>query len=199
MPNRDECNPGGSPVRPGGVREATMPDDGAAVPEPAVTRWAATDDFDSFVRARHMALLRFAHALTSDPELAADLVQDALERTGLAWSRVRRRDDPEGYVRRIIATRYVSWWRRMRRERLVAAVPETAYENPSAGGPDETLWRLLATLPPKQRAVLVLRFYEDLTEVEVPRVLDCTVGTVKSNGSRGLARLRRGLTAGGEQ
>jgi len=176
-----------------------MPDDGGAVPEPAVTRWAATGDFDSFVRARHMALLRFAHALTSDPELAADLVQDALERTGLAWSRVRRRDDPEGYVRRIIVTRYVSWWRRMRRERLVAAVPETAYENPSAGGPDETLWRLLATLPPKQRAVLVLRFYEDLTEVEVARVLDCTVGTVKSNGSRGLARLRRGLTAGGEQ
>src|SRR6266511_760358 len=172
MPNRDECNPGGSPVRPGGVREATMPDDGGAVPEPAVTRWAATGDFDSFVRARHMALLRFAHALTSDPELAADLVQDALERTGLAWSR-------------------------MRRERLVAAVPETAYENPSAGRPDETLWRLLATLPPKQRAVLVLRFYEDLTEVEVARVLNCSVGAVKSNGSRALARLRRTLTAEG--
>jgi RNA polymerase sigma-70 factor (sigma-E family) len=176
-----------------------MADDSAAVPEPAVTRWTATGDFDAFVWGRHPTLLRFAHALTGDHELAADLVQDALERTGLAWSRVRRKDDPEGYVRRIIVTRYVSWWRRMRRERLVAAVPETAYDDRSVGGPDETLWRLLATLPPKQRAVLVLRFYEDLTEVEVARVLGCSVGTVKSNGSRGLARLRQALTAGGER
>jgi RNA polymerase sigma-70 factor (sigma-E family) len=179
------------------VREATVPDDGAAGPEPAVTRWAATGDFDAFVRARYSALLRFAHALTGDAELSADLVQDALVRTGLAWSRVRRRDDPEGYVHRIIATRYISAWRRLRRERLVAAVPEAAYDTPPASGPDETLWRLLATLPPKQRAVIVLRFYEDLTEVEVARVLDCSVGTVKSNGSRALARLRQALTAGG--
>jgi RNA polymerase sigma-70 factor (sigma-E family) len=184
-------------MRPAGVREATMPDDGPAVPEPAVTRWAAPADFDAFVRARHTALLRFAHTLTGDAELAQDLVQDALERTGLAWSRLRRRDDPEGYVRRIIVTRYVSWWRRLRRERLVAAVPEAAYDDRSAAVPDETLWRLLATLPPKQRAVLVLRFYEDLTEVEVARVLNCSVGAVKSNGSRALARLRRTLTAEG--
>ncbi len=180
-----------------------MTDDAAlpepALPEPAVSRWAASDDFDAFIRARHAALLRFAHALTGDHQLAADLVQDALERTGLAWSRVQRKDDPEGYVLRIIVTGYVNWWRRLRRERLVAAVPETAYEDPSAGRPDETLWRLLATLPPKQRAVIVLRFYEDLTEVEVARVLDCSVGTVKSNGSRGLARLRQALTAGGRR
>ena len=180
-----------------------MTDDAAlpepALPEPAVSRWAASDDFDAFIRARHAALLRFAHALTGDHELAADLVQDALERTGLAWSRVQRKDDPEGYVLRIIVTGYVNWWRRLRRERLVAAVPETAYEDPSAGRPDETMWRLLATLPPKQRAVIVLRFYEDLTEAEVARVLDCSIGTVKSNGSRGLARLRQALTAGGRR
>ena len=72
-------------------------------------RWAAAGDFDGFVRSRHVAMLRYAHAVTSDPELAADLVQDALERTGLAWPRVRRRDDPEGCVRRIMVTRYVSW------------------------------------------------------------------------------------------
>ena len=133
----------------------------------------------------------------SDPQLAADLVQDALVRTGLAWSRVRRRDDPEGYVRRIILTRYVSRWRRLRRERLGAAVPEAGYGLPPASGPDQTLCRLLARLPPRPRAVIVLRFYDDLTEVEVARVLDCSVGTVNSNGSRGLARLRRALTAGG--
>jgi RNA polymerase sigma-70 factor (sigma-E family) len=171
--------------------------DEAALPESAVTRWGATGDFDAFIRARHAALLRFAYALSGDRELAADLVQDALERAGVAWSRVRRKDDPEGYVLRIIVTRYVSWWRRHRRERLVAVVPEAAYEDPSAGGPDDSLWGLLATLPPRQRAVLVLRFYEDLSEVEVARVLDCSVGTVKSNGSRGLARLRQTLTAGG--
>jgi len=85
-----------------------MTDDGAAATETVVTVWAAAGDFDAFVRGRHTALLRFAHALTGDPELSADLVQDALERTGLAWSRVRRKDDPEGYVRRIIVTRYVS-------------------------------------------------------------------------------------------
>jgi RNA polymerase sigma factor (sigma-70 family) len=76
-------------------------------------------------------------------------------------------------------------------------VPEAAYDDRSAAVPDETLWRLLATLPPKQRAVLVLRLYEDLTEVEVARVLNCSVGAVKSNGSRALARLRRTLTAEG--
>jgi len=178
------------------VQESTLTDDGVTATEAAVIAWAAADDFDAFVRGRHPTLFRFANALTGDPELAADLVQDALERTGLAWSRVRRKDDPEGYVRRIILNRYVSWWRRLRRERLVAAVPEIAYDDPSAS-PDDTVWRLLATLPPKQRAVLVLRFYEDLTEVEVARVLDCSVGTVKSNSSRALARLRQELTAGG--
>jgi len=173
-----------------------LTDDGVATTEAPVIAWAAADDFDAFVRGRHTTLCRFAHALSGDPELAADLVQDALERTGLTWSRVRRKDDPEGYVRRIILNRYISWWRRLRRERLVAAVPEIAYNDPSASR-DDTLWRLLATLPPKQRAVLVLRFYEDLTEVEVARVLECSVGTVKSNGSRALARLRQELTAGG--
>src|SRR6266498_4989433 len=131
----DACNPGGGPARPGGVREATVPDDGAAGPEPAVTRWAATGDFDAFVRARYSALLRFAHALTGDHELAADLVQDALERTGVAWSRVRRRDDPERYARRIIVTRYVSTWRRRWRERLLGAVPEACYDTPPAADP----------------------------------------------------------------
>lgn len=77
------------------------------------------------------------------------------------------------------------------------SAPEAGYDTALASGPDETLWRLLAALPPRQRAVIVLRFYEDLTEVEVARVLDCSVGTVKSNSSRGLARLRQALTAGG--
>src|SRR3954470_18218395 len=82
-----------------------------------------TDDreaFDAFARARTPALLRFAHVLTGDPDKAADLVQDALEKTVAAWPRVRRKDDPEGYVRRAIVHRNVSVWRRLRREQLTA-------------------------------------------------------------------------------
>jgi RNA polymerase sigma-70 factor (sigma-E family) len=147
--------------------------------------------FDEFARARMRALLRFAHVLTGDPERAADLVQDALERTLLAWSRIERKGDPEGYVRRAIVNRHVSVWRRLRRERLVADLPEsplTTYDD--RGARDRELWAALGTLPPRQRAVLVLRYYEDLTEADAAAVLGCSVGTVKSQASKALARLR---------
>jgi RNA polymerase sigma-70 factor (sigma-E family) len=139
---------------------------------------------------RHPDLLRFAHVLSGDAHLAADLVQDALERAGLHWRRIRRQDDPEGYLRRIIVNRYVSRWRSLRRERLVGEIPEVVA--PSGAEPD-AMWALLATLPRQQRAVLVLRFYEDLSEAQVAEVLGCSVGTVKSNGSRALAKLRTAL------
>ncbi len=162
-------------------------------PSPPLTsgRWDAPAAFDDFVRARHGALLRFAHLLTGDPHPAADLVQESLERTGLRWRRIRRQDDPEGYVRRSIVNAHVSHGRRRRYEHLVADAPEVAQR---AGEPrDEALWRLLATLPRQQRAVLVLRFYEDLTEAEIARVLGCSVGTVKSTSSRALTKLRAAL------
>jgi RNA polymerase sigma-70 factor (sigma-E family) len=154
-------------------------------------KWDAPAEFDDFVRNRHAALLRFAHVLTGDPHLAGDLVQDALERTGLAWRRIRRVDDVEPYVRRTIVNTFLNKRRRTRREALTADPPDTAHHD---GEPrDETLWRLLAALPRQQRAVLVLRFYEDLTEREISNVLGCSVGTVKSNGSRALAKLRAAL------
>jgi RNA polymerase sigma-70 factor (sigma-E family) len=154
-------------------------------------RWDAPAEFDEFVRVRHAALLRFAHLLTGDPHAAADLVQEALERTGLAWWRIRRQDDPEGYVRRGIVNAHLNHGRRSRRERLVAQTPEVPQYDREPR--DEALWRLLGTLPPQQRAVLVLRFYEDLTEAETARVLGCALGTVKSNGARALAKLRAAL------
>jgi RNA polymerase sigma-70 factor (sigma-E family) len=154
-------------------------------------RWDAATEYDDFVRTRHAALLRFAYVLTGDPHLAADLVQDALERTGMRWRWLHRQDDPEGYVRRSILNAHLNHRRRRRRERLVADPPEPA--QPPVETRDELLWGLLAGLPPQQRAVLVLRFYEDLTEAQVARVLDCAVGTVKSNGSRALAKLRATL------
>ena len=107
--------------------------------------------------------------LCGDPDLAADLVQDALERTGMAWDRIVDRDDPEGYVRRTIVNRYVNVWRRSRRERVVPAPPERAYRD--AEPPDSALWQLLATLPRQQRAVLVLQYYEDLSQAEIAQVL----------------------------
>ena len=165
-----------------------------------VPSWPAPAAFDEYVRTRHAVLLRFAHVLCGDPYLAADLVQDALERTGLAWDRIVDRDDPEGYVRRTIVNRYVNVWRRSRRERVVPAPPERAYQD--AEPPDPALWELLATLPRQQRAVLVLQYYEDLSQAEIAQVLGCSIGTVKSNGSRAMAKLRaatRDWTEAGER
>lgn len=147
------------------------------------------DAFDAFATGRMRELLRFAHVLTGDPHRAADLVQDALERTLLSWDRVLRKDDPVAYVRRTMVNRHVSAWRRVRRERLIAEIPERAYDGEPAF--DHELWAALATLPPRQRAVLVLRYYEDLTEADTAAVLGCSVGTVKSQSSRALARLRQ--------
>ncbi|MGH8895091.1 MAG: SigE family RNA polymerase sigma factor [Actinomycetes bacterium] len=152
--------------------------------------------FDAFARGRMRELLRFAHVLTGDPHRAADLVQDALERTLLAWHRIERKDDPEPYVRRAIVNRHVSVWRRTRRERLVAETPDQSYD--AEAGRDEQLWAALSTLPPRQRAVVVLRFYEDLSEADCAAVLGCSVGTVKSQSSKALARLRARVTSDAE-
>jgi RNA polymerase sigma-70 factor (sigma-E family) len=156
--------------------------------------WEAPKDFDDFVRSRHVALLRFAHLICGDPHQAEDLVQEALEKAGLRWRSILRPGNPEAYVRRSIVNAHLNLVRRRSRERLVAQAPEpTGYLVPAER--DEQLWRVLADLPPRQRAVLVLRFYEDLTEAEAARVLGCSVGTVKSNGFRALAKLRALLPA----
>lgn len=153
---------------------------------------ADREAFDAFARGRMRELLRFAHVLTGDPHRAADLVQDALERTLAAWPRIVRKDDPEGYVRRAIVNRHVSVWRRLRRERLVAdAVEPRESSYDEAPRHDANLWAALATLPPRQRAVLVLRYYEDLSDADCASVLGCSVGTIKSQAWKALARLRQ--------
>jgi RNA polymerase sigma-70 factor (sigma-E family) len=156
--------------------------------------WEAPASFDEYVRARHPALLRFAHVLCGDAHLAADLVQDALERTGLRWRRLLDQEDPEGYVRRVIVNQYLNRLRRLRREHLVADVPDRAGDEHSTGT-DDPIRQLLASLPRRQRAVVVLRFYEDMTEAAIAEVLGCSLGTVKSNSSRALAKLRSALAA----
>jgi RNA polymerase sigma-70 factor (sigma-E family) len=151
--------------------------------------------FDEFARARMPELLRFGHALTGSPHAAADLVQDALERTMIAWPRVEKQGDPEGYVRRIMVNRNISIWRRRRRETLVLDIPEDAgRRNPAHDEPmirDAALWERIKALPPRQRTVIVLRYYEDMSEAQIAAVMGSSVGTVKSQASRALASLRK--------
>jgi RNA polymerase sigma-70 factor (sigma-E family) len=161
---------------------------------------ASTDrdaEFVAFVAARSPALGRTAYLLTGDADTAQDLLQTALTNLYVAWPRVQSRTGLDAYVRRTMSRALISRWRyRSRRPEVPRAEPP---ETPVRDAPVEDRLDVLAALrrlPPRQRAVVVLRYYEDLSEREVAAVLGCSVGTVKTHGSRGLARLRELL--GGE-
>lgn len=145
-------------------------------------------DFDAFVAARATALARTAYLLTGDAHLAEDLVQTALFQAAKAWHRIE--GDPEPYVRRILYTQNVSWWRRRR----FAEVGLGSYDaaGPPPADPDLrlSLEQALAQLTVRQRTVLVLRYFEDLTEVQTAHVLGISPGTVKSTTRNALGRLR---------
>ena len=150
--------------------------------------------FDDFVATRSTRLLRTAYLLTHDRALAEDLVQTSLAKAWFAWGRIDGR--PDAYVRRVMVNTYSSWWRRRwNGEEATAELPERgagATGRTEDGRVDDRtdLWRALARLPKRQRAVVVLRFYEDLSEIETAEILQCSVGTVKSQASRALAKLR---------
>jgi RNA polymerase sigma-70 factor (sigma-E family) len=154
-----------------------------------VTKASASSLFEEFVRTRSVALGRIAYLLTGHRHDAEDLLQTALARAATRWERL---DDPEAYVRRVLYTQAVSGWRaRLRRpaERLgheLPPFPAPAVDVEVRVVLDQALRRLTA----RQRAVLVLRFYEDLTEVQAAQLLGCAVGTVKSQTRHALARLR---------
>ncbi len=156
------------------------------------------EDIEAFVAARGPALRRFAYVLCGDRQRAEDLVQSALARVLKHWSRVRVMEHPEAYVRQAVVREHLAWWRRRSSAEVVSdAPPDRALPGDfttTAAERDET-WRLLAGLPPRQRAVLVLRFYEDLDDAAVARLLGTTESTVRSNATRGLAALRRALAA----
>ena len=147
-------------------------------------------DFDDFVAARSTHLLRTAYLLTHDHALAEDLLQTALTKSWFAWSRIE--GNPEPYVRRVLVNTYASWWRRRWNDEYATE------ELPETGGADHTdssvashdLWDALGRLPKRQRAVVVLRYYEDLSEAETATLLGCSRGTVKSQLSKALAKLR---------
>lgn len=146
--------------------------------------------FAAFVARSWDQHLRVARLLTGDPYRAEELLQDSLVRLYQHWRRVSRRGDPQAYLRRMLVNGNTSSWRRRRREHLVAESPERADPSAVPAEPAEELRRALLTLPPRQRAVVVLRYYADLGEREVAAVLGCSVGSVKTHNSRALARLR---------
>lgn len=154
---------------------------------------ARVDTFAEFVAARSQALLRTACLLTGNWATAEDLLQTALAKTYLRWQHIERQESAEAYVRRVMVTTATSWWRRRWRAEVPSAdLPDRALDD-AFGQVDQrqALWSALAALPAKQRAALVLRFYEDLPDAEVGRVLGCSEQTVRSQCSRALAKLRQ--------
>jgi len=152
----------------------------------------ALPSFEQWVAMRETALLRTAWLLTGEAALAEDLVQTALLRCWPRWARIVRLENPEAYVRQVMARTYVSWWRRRWRGEIPTEhLPEQAQEPAEDARQDRAaVVAALARLPRGQRAVLVLRFAEDMSEAQTALALSCSVGTVKSQSSRGLRALR---------
>jgi RNA polymerase sigma-70 factor (sigma-E family) len=152
---------------------------------------SAAAEFDAFVAGSGGRLLRTAYLLTGDHGAAEDLVQDVLVRAWSRWSRVSGADEPAAYVRRMLVNASVSRWRSLRArpaERLVAEPPERAGTETEPR--DDEVWALVGTLPPRQRAVVVLSYYEDLPDAQVAEALGCTTGTVKSQRAKALRSMR---------
>ena len=150
----------------------------------------ARQSFTEFVAARSGGLIRPAYVLTSDQHAAEDLLQSALTKTAIRWRHVR--ENPEAYVRRVMYNEQIDRWKRRERE---AALTVTLPEQVSGDHSGEvdlrlTLERALLALPPGKRAVLVLRYFEDLPEGEVAQIMGCSVGTVRSQVHKALVRLR---------
>lgn len=155
----------------------------------------ADDEFAAFVAQRSTALLRTAYLLTGDRGHAEDLLQTALVKTYRHWGRLTNREDPSAFVRRVLVTTHAGWRRRVRVAEFLSTTPllqQAADDTPDLGERDR-LVTALAALPPRMRAVLVLRYWEDLSEAGTAEVLGCSVNTVKTHTTRGLARLRAQL------
>jgi RNA polymerase sigma-70 factor (sigma-E family) len=158
-------------------------------------------EYAEFVGARGTALLRTAHLLARGPADAEDLLQTALVKTYLSWHRLRDVAAAEAYTRRVLVNTSISWWRlrRNRDEQPAAYLPDQHVEHPAAElGERAEMIAALRRISPQQRAVLVLRFYEDLSEAQIADTLGLSRGTVKAHTSRGLARLRELLGGGHE-
>src|SRR4051812_37432246 len=148
--------------------------------------------FAELVEARSTALLRLAFAVVGDYQLAQDLLQEALVKTYVAWPRLREPAAAEAYVRRTIVTTAISWRRRPSfHEPAIEFIPEAEHgDETDRLTTHRVLWKHVRGLPPRQRAALVLRFYEDLSEAETAQLMGCSIGTVKSQVATALDKLR---------
>jgi RNA polymerase sigma-70 factor (sigma-E family) len=152
--------------------------------------------FAEFAAARSAALFRAAYLMVGDHALAEDLLQEALTKTYVAWPKLRDINNAEAYTRKAITTTAISWWRRKawQNEKPRGEIPERPYaEHSEQVTQREWLWSELQSLAPRQRAAIVLRFYEDLTEAQTAEAMGVTVGTVKSTVSDALKNLRARL------
>jgi RNA polymerase sigma-70 factor (sigma-E family) len=177
-------------------RDGAAAADGAAADAPAAGPPAAAPaapGFEEYVAARGAGLVRFAILLTGDDHRAEDLVQEALARAYLRWHWIGRADHPDVYVRRMLVNASRSWWRRRTNRELPV---ERTGDRPAAGdlgaesAERDAVWRLIVRLPHRQRAVLVLRYYEDLDDATIADILDCSTATVRTHAMRALNVLR---------
>jgi len=161
-----------------------------------------SDDFSAYVAARWQRLLRTAYLLAGDRAAAEDLLQATLVKAYVKWDRVRQADSPDAYVQRMLLNELLAGkrrdTRRQERTRLVP-VPEASAAGPDAELDRLDLWAHLQALPPRQRAVVVLRYYEDLSEAEIAAILAIAPGTVKSQASAALRSLRASFQSQEEQ
>lgn len=157
------------------------------------------EEFADFVAARWTSLYRLAYLLAASSTGAEDLLQTTLEKAYVNWARIGRMEYAEAYVRRMLATTLISSRRRAwTREQPWGDVPETLRESEEIPVLDRSLlWPLVCALPARQRAVIVLRYYEDLSEAQIADALGCAPGTVKSQASAAMGALRRALAAAG--
>jgi RNA polymerase sigma-70 factor (sigma-E family) len=164
-----------------------------------VTRSADAPTFEEYAGSAWPSLYRYAYLLAGNHADAEDIAQQTLEKAYRSWSRVEKSDSPAAYLRRIVTNTYLSQRRPKARrlELLMDAPPET--QQIPGGGPEErmALWPHVKSLPPRQRAVVVLRYYEDLSEQEIADVLGCSRGNVKSTAHHALKSLRAALATSG--
>jgi len=155
----------------------------------------AVADFTAWVADHHRPLLDFAQLVAGDASTGEDLLQIALARAYLKWSKISARGEhPLGYVRRIIVNENASLWRRAWR-RHTGSVPEAGMVDPTS---IDTTWAMVQALPSRQRAAMALRFYADLSVIETAEVMGCSVSSVKTHTARALAKLRAALADAGE-
>lgn len=149
-------------------------------------------DFEVFVATRSNSLMRTAYLLTGVRADAEDLLQTTLAKVFLSWARIDDKGAADAYARRTMITTQISFWRR---RKVIEVVTDRVPEVAAAQAPDidDDLWVALTQLPKRQRAVVVLRYYEDLSEAEIATALGCSNGTVKSQASKALAKLREAL------